>query len=74
MFDVIADELGKRPWLLGDRFSAADLFLMLVIRWGRGMTRPPRTIPALGALAERVLVRPAVRAAIEAEGLQPPLI
>jgi glutathione S-transferase len=47
---------------------------MLVLRWGRGMTRPPRTIPALGALAERVLVRPAVRAAIEAEGLQPPLI
>ena len=74
MFDVIADELGKRPWLLGDRFSAADLFLMLVIRWGRGMTRPPRAIPALGALAERVLVRPAVQAAIEAEGLQRPLI
>jgi glutathione S-transferase len=74
MFDVIADELGKRPWLLGDRFSAGDLFLMLVIRWGRGMARPPRAIPALGALAERVLARPAVQAAIEAEGLQPPLI
>ena len=47
---------------------------MLVIRWGRGMARPPRAIPALGALAERVLVRPAVQAAIEAEGLQPALI
>jgi hypothetical protein len=47
---------------------------MLVIRRGRGMTRPPRAVPALRALAERVLVRPAVRAVIEAEGLQPPLI
>jgi hypothetical protein len=37
------------------------------------MNRPPRAIPALGALAERVL-GPAVQAAIEAEGLQPPLI
>jgi glutathione S-transferase len=74
MFDVIADALGNRPWLLGDRFSAADLFLTLVIRWGRGMARPPRTVAALGSLAERVLARPAVQAAFEAEGLQPPLI
>jgi glutathione S-transferase len=74
MFEVIADDLGNRPWLLGDRFSAADLFLTLVIRWGRGMARPPRSIPALGRLAERVLARPAVQAAFEAEGLQPPRI
>jgi glutathione S-transferase len=74
MFDVIAGALGAGPWLLGDRFSAADLFLTLVIRWGRGMGRPPRTIPALGSLAQRVLARPAVQAAIAAEGLQEPLI
>jgi glutathione S-transferase len=73
MFDRIADQLGAGPWLLGERFSAADLFLFMLIRWGRGMPRPPRTLPALGALAERVLARPAVQAAIEAEGLQPPI-
>jgi glutathione S-transferase len=74
IFDRIAGQLGGDPWLLGERFSAADLFLTMVIRWGRNLARPPRAIPALGALAERVLARPAVRAAFEAEGLRPPLI
>jgi glutathione S-transferase len=74
MFDVVAGVLGTGPWLLGERFSAADLFLALVIRWGRAMGRPPRTIPAFGTLAQRVLARPAVQAAIAAEGLQEPLI
>jgi glutathione S-transferase len=73
MFDRIADQLGAGPWLLGGRFSAADLFLFMLIRWGRGMPRPPRTLPALGALAEQVLARPAVQAAVEAEGLQVPI-
>jgi glutathione S-transferase len=73
MFDRIADQLGQGPWLLGDRFSAADLFLFMLIRWGRAMPRPPRAVPALGALAERVLARPAVRKTIEIEGLQPPI-
>lgn len=73
MFDRIADQLGAGPWLLGERFSAADLFLFMLMRWGRAMPRPPRAVPALNALAERVLARPAVRGAIEAEGLHPPI-
>ena len=74
MFDVISRQLGDRPWLLGERFSAADLFLLMLIRWGRGMPRPPRTIPNLGAFAERVLARPAVQEAFRVEGIQEPLI
>ena len=74
MFDVIANQLGAGPWLLGERFSAADLYLFMLIRWGRGMPRPPRTLPPLGRLAERVLARPAVKATIEAEGLQAPIV
>jgi glutathione S-transferase len=73
MFDVISEQLGDRTWLLGDRFSAADLFLFMLIRWGRGMPRPPRSIPNLNALAERVLARPAVQAALEAEGIKAPV-
>jgi glutathione S-transferase len=72
MFDVISEQLGDGPWLLGDRFSAADLYLFMMIRWGRGMTRPPRSIPNLGGLAERVFSRPAVQAAFEVEGLKAP--
>jgi glutathione S-transferase len=73
MFDRIAAQLGEGPWLLGERFSAADLFLFMLIRWGRGMGRPPRALPNLDALAQRVLARPAVQAAIEAEGLKAPI-
>jgi len=74
MFDVISEQLGDKTWLLGDRFSAADLFLLMLIRWGRGMPRPPRSLPNLNAFAERVLARPAVQQAFEAEGLKAPLI
>jgi glutathione S-transferase len=74
MFDRIAAQLGDGPWLLGDRFSAADLFLFMLIRWGRGLPCPPRTVPALGGLAEQVLARPAVQATLAAEGLQAPFV
>ncbi|MEE1657182.1 glutathione binding-like protein [Microvirga sp. CF3062] len=72
MFDVISEQLGDKTWLLGDRFSAADLFLFMLIRWGRGMPRPPRSLPNLNALAERVLARPAVQQALDAEGIKDP--
>jgi len=73
MFDVISEQLGDKTWLLGDRFSAVDLFLFMLIRWGRGMPRPPRSIPNLNALAERVLARPAVQKALEVEGITAPV-
>jgi glutathione S-transferase len=74
MFDVIADQLGDGPWLLGRRFSAADLFLLMLVRWGRAMPRPPRSLPSLAGHAQRVLARPAVQAAFAAEGLGEPFI
>ena len=74
MFDLIADQLGAGPWLLGERFSAADLFLLMLVRWGRAMPRPPRSLPPLAAHSERVLARPAVRAAFAAEVLAEPFV
>jgi glutathione S-transferase len=74
IFDRIAGQLGSGPWLLGERFSAADLYLFMLIRWGRAMPRPPRSLPPLGALAGRVLARPAVQAALATEGLQAPFV
>jgi glutathione S-transferase len=72
MFDVISGQLADRPWLLGDTFSAADLFLYMLIRWSREMPRPARSISNLANLASRVAERPAVRAALIAEGLPEP--
>ena len=74
MFDVIAGQLGDGPWLLGERFSAADLFLLMLVRWGRAMPRPPRDLPQLAGHARRVLARPAVQATFAAEGLAEPFI
>lgn len=73
-FDRIAAQLGRGPYLLGERLSAADFLLLMLIRWGRGMATPPRSVPALGAHAARLLARPAVRQVFEAEGLAEPFI
>ena len=74
MFDVIASQLGDGPWLLGKRFSAADLFLLMLVRWGRAMPHPPRDVPQLASHAQRVLARPAVQATLVAEGLEEPFV
>jgi glutathione S-transferase len=74
MFDRIAAQLGARDWLLESGFSAADLFLLMLVRWGRGLPRPPRDLPALAAHAARVLARPAVQATFAAEGIEAPFV
>jgi glutathione S-transferase len=66
----VEDILGDgRPYLLGDKFTVADAYLFVVAGWtaptGIGLDRWPR----LAALVERVRDRPAVRAAMAAEGL-----
>jgi glutathione S-transferase len=72
MFDLISEQLGDKTWLLGDRFSAADLFLFMLIRWSRNMPRPARTLPNLNRLADRVLARPAVQETLKVEGITAP--
>ena len=66
------------PWLLGTRYTALDAYAFVLCRWTRGFTgpaaAPARTRPLLGAYLQRMLARPAVQAAIAAEGLQPPLV
>ncbi len=74
IFDRIALQMEGRDWLLESGFSAADLFLFMLARWGRAMPRPPRALPALGAHAVRVAARPAVQAALAAEGIAAPFV
>lgn len=62
------------PWLLGERYSAADPFAFMLGRWTRGFAeRPARDYPHLGPYLARVAQRPAVQQAAAAEGLAPPL-
>lgn len=74
MFDVIAAQMQPGGWLLDSGFSAADLYLLMMVRWGRGLPRPPRSVTVLADHAARVLARPAVQATFAAERLAAPFI
>jgi glutathione S-transferase len=58
------------PYLLGERFSGADLLLTMLMRWSRNMPRPATGWPALARLADRVRARPSWQRLYEVEGLR----
>jgi glutathione S-transferase len=60
------------PYLLGESFSAADLYLFMLARWTRGFANPARNRPGLRRLMERVAARPAAQRAVATEGLTAP--
>lgn len=73
MFALLDRELAARgPWLLGERFSALDVYLTMLVRWGRFMQAPPRALAHVGALARRVAERPSWQRAMAQEGLAAP--
>jgi glutathione S-transferase len=72
----IDDELARHGglWLLGNAFSAVDVFAFMLCRWTRGFDdRPARTYPHIGPWLARVAERPALQRAVQAEGLASPL-
>ncbi len=72
--DYVAGELarGGGAWVCGDAFTVADPYLLMLCFWTLEMKRPAREVAALAPLLARVAARPAVRAALEAEGLPEP--
>jgi len=62
------------PWMLGERYSALDPYAFMLCRWTRGMARPARTLPHLGAYLQRMLARPAVQRMLDKEGLAAPWV
>jgi glutathione S-transferase len=68
-YQFIEDVLAKQPWLLGDHFTAADAYLFTITNWAKHVALDLSGFPALLAFQKRVAERPAVRAAMEAEGL-----
>jgi glutathione S-transferase len=68
--DVIERHLRTNgPLFLGQTLSAADLYLVMLARWARAMSDPPRSRPAIARLLDRVSALPAVRRAYEREGV-----
>jgi predicted tellurium resistance membrane protein TerC/glutathione S-transferase len=58
MLKTLLDQLGDGPWLLGERFTAADVLWGSALRWTTMFKLVPQT-PAVQAYVERVTTRPA---------------
>lgn len=60
---VIDDQLGTNDWVLGARFSAADIYLYMLTTWlSPDMAHPPLDdFPNVARIAAKVAQRPSVR-------------
>jgi glutathione S-transferase len=58
VLDTMRVALGSGPWLLGERFTAADVALGGGVAWGRAMGLVPDDEP-FRAYATRIMARPA---------------
>ena len=69
MWQHLDGVLANGPYLLGQRFSAVDYYLCMLLRWSRTMARPGATYGNLGRLADLVRARPAMQELFRREGL-----
>jgi glutathione S-transferase len=67
-FAELDAHLAKREYLAG-AYSVADAYAFTIVNWSRFLSIPLTRYPNLEAYLDRVAQRPAVRAAMEAEGL-----
>ena len=62
-------ELAGRDYLMGEHFSVADAYLFTVSNWAQHVNLDVSGLKNLAAYRERIAARPAVQAAMKAEGL-----
>jgi len=62
-------QLARGGWLVGDDFTGADSYLYTVTRWAGVVGVRIAGLEHLAAFMARVAARPAVQAALDAEGL-----
>lgn len=68
-FTLVEQMLAAQPYLLGAQFSVADAYLFTVTNWASYVKLDLSAFPNLLAFQKRVAERPAVQAALQAEGL-----
>ena len=69
-FAWLEAQLSQRAFLMGDRFTVADAYLVTVLNWARPAGIDLGRWPGLKAYRSRHVERPAVQAALQAEGLR----
>ncbi|HMB56419.1 MAG TPA: glutathione S-transferase family protein [Arenimonas sp.] len=57
------------PYILGEKISAVDFMMTMLMRWSRNMPRPAHSWPALQAHAQRMKARPSFKEVYAREGL-----
>lgn len=65
----VAERLDGKPFLMGARFTVADAYLFTVLRWSEFTHVDLSAWPVLKDYVARVAARPAVQAAMTAEGI-----
>ena len=68
-FDFLSKQLAGKTYLTGDGFSVADGYLFTVLGWTQYVGIDLAKWPVLKAYCDRIAQRPAVQAALKAEGL-----
>jgi glutathione S-transferase len=75
-FDLLTSRLGyvevqlaNTPYLLGERFTVADAYMFVVVRWSDRVGFDLAQFPRIREYLARISARPAVLAAMKAEGL-----
>jgi glutathione S-transferase len=68
-YGTVEKQLGGSDYLVGDAFTAADAYLFVVTNWAKMVGVDLSEFPKLVAFQKRVAERPAVQAAMKAEGL-----
>jgi glutathione S-transferase len=68
-FDFLSKQLGGKSYLTGDTFTVADGYLYTILTWTGHLGIDLGKWPVLKAYVDRVSQRPAVQAALKAEGL-----
>jgi glutathione S-transferase len=68
-FSYVDEQLAERPFLAGKAFSVVDAYLFTVTNWAKFVNVELGNLSHLGAFMGRMRERPAVQAALRAEGL-----
>jgi glutathione S-transferase len=68
-YPLLEQRLASQPYLFGDRFTVADAYLFVVTTWANFVKLDLSGFSNVLAFQKRVAARPAVKAAMKAEGL-----
>ena len=68
-YALLDQRLANQPYLFGDRLTVADAYLFVVTTWANFVKLDLSGFPNVLAFQKRVAARPAVKAAMKAEGL-----